>query len=757
MATINTAALVYPFDPTGIQASNKIINEQHIITSVNWRDYHFIVPKCAPFFEDSVKLKYFSPDNTSRYLVKGVDWYPTHKFMDASLACAKPISGSISFLNTSLEGIILLEQYQTVGGNWVLDSNKIALILADRLHNPRVTSWEQVVERPFDFPVIDHEWNLIDMVGMKDVVSSLLGIEEQLRMAGQGGLNAHIIDYSNPHKVDKTHVGLSAVANYPIATDVEAVAATATNRYLTPAGARKLTDALIGVDYNEHKVNVLNPHNTTAAQVGAHTKAEVLSLLNNKVDKTGVAYDTARVAGMTPDQYKSYVLDGVAADSLLFNGMTFYDLRQAIQGGASANAERFDNKTFSEATAIILSGTAAAATRFGGKTATEFANYITTLDMENAVRLNGRTDAQLKTWILSSPASSADLFGGYDANSFKAWVLTGTAANATSFDGRTFAQATSEIRNGLVNEARYFGGKDAADYRTYVLSGTANDSMRFGGYTFAEFLAQLELMSGGSANMVGTMPAQTVVDSVLAWSMYGLPGNNLDDNTIKSGVYGVNATGLLGTKPSGEDGNGSVLIMREDGPGSNDAGGNYVPGTPGVKVVQQYFNNSKTSPIVWVRAYETGSWGGWSHLVDEVYTTNYVNGRLVTPLARITELENNLSSGNVPGGNIDLVTIPTGIYYIKSVDAGTKPAGDDGFGHLFVSQEGSGTTVAQIYFDNISNTQWVRNYNNVSWSSWDRVLTSSYTATNYATRTEVETALQALTDAFTALSTTLNT
>ena len=53
-----TTVTTYPFDPTGKLASNKITNEQQIITSNNWRDYHFIVPKFAPYFADTIKVKF---------------------------------------------------------------------------------------------------------------------------------------------------------------------------------------------------------------------------------------------------------------------------------------------------------------------------------------------------------------------------------------------------------------------------------------------------------------------------------------------------------------------------------------------------------------------------------------------------------------------------------------------------------------------------------------------------------------------------
>jgi hypothetical protein len=165
-------AVTYPFDPTGKLLSNKVTGEQQVITAMNYRDYHFIVPKMAPYFADSLKVSYRSLTNETRYLVEGVDYYATNEFIAASRACATRIFGSISFLNLQLAGVVTLE-YQTLGGIWNINDIKLAELLADRLHNPRTTSWDVIVDMPVTFPPIDHQWDLVDLVGAKEVVHSL--------------------------------------------------------------------------------------------------------------------------------------------------------------------------------------------------------------------------------------------------------------------------------------------------------------------------------------------------------------------------------------------------------------------------------------------------------------------------------------------------------------------------------------------------------------------------------------------------------
>lgn len=195
----------YPFDPTGQAASNLVSGEQKVITAVNGQDYHFIVPTFGPFFADSLTLSFKALDNSVRLLQEGVDYYPTHWFISASRACAKAIYGSISLLDLNLAGVITLS-YRTLGGEWTVDTNVITAILADALHNPRTTAWEEVTEYPATFPVIDHAWNLADMVGMADVLPKLTAIEEAILTANSEGLTAHKAA-TNPHNITPHLIG----------------------------------------------------------------------------------------------------------------------------------------------------------------------------------------------------------------------------------------------------------------------------------------------------------------------------------------------------------------------------------------------------------------------------------------------------------------------------------------------------------------------------------------------------------------------
>ncbi|MCK9234801.1 MAG: hypothetical protein M0R77_00635 [Gammaproteobacteria bacterium] len=258
----------YPFDPTGTAVSNRVTNEQHPLTASNYRDYQLIIPRYAPFYETGLVLRYRDLSGNIRPLTFGIDYYLGHQFQSASRSVGKSLYGSIYILDKTLTGIIIIDNYQTIGGMWNIDENKIAEILADRTHNPLITTWEQVNDLPVYFPPIDHPWNIYDMVGMSDVKEALDSIQDAIRASGEGSIDDHINNHNNPHNVTKAQVGLGNVNNYNIATDAQTVTGTATNLYVVPSGVRAAITQLAITPLTTHTNNLSNPHNVTKGQVG---------------------------------------------------------------------------------------------------------------------------------------------------------------------------------------------------------------------------------------------------------------------------------------------------------------------------------------------------------------------------------------------------------------------------------------------------------------------------------------------------------
>lgn len=238
----------YSFDGSGTLAANLVQDELHTLTVINFRDYHYVIPNFAPFFAESLVVQ-FRDDPIEPYanLIEGIDYYPALQYIGATRATGKPIYGALSFNNLSLAGELKIT-YQTVGGEWTLDVAKLTELTANIIYNPRTTTWEQVTTPPAHFPPLAHAWQLDDLVGQSEILSALDAIEQAiLDQDIDADLLNHITNYTNPHRVTKSQVGLGKVQNYSPATIAETIAAQSAELYVTPIGLRAYIDSL-GLD-----------------------------------------------------------------------------------------------------------------------------------------------------------------------------------------------------------------------------------------------------------------------------------------------------------------------------------------------------------------------------------------------------------------------------------------------------------------------------------------------------------------------------
>lgn len=241
---------VYDLDPTGLNPDNKIENEIQTITAVNNRNYHYIVPLFAPFYAESVGAEWragtsgpFTP------LVFGIDYNFAYPYVGASLRTDKKVYGALSFINLNLAGQVRFTSYQTVGGEFTLDQEKITEITANLVYNPRITTWEQVSGVPSNFPPYAHAWTPEDLVGQGDLLDALLQIRDALLTNSNEGLLNHLRDKGNPHATNKAQVGLGNVQNYAVATLAEMILGEAQDRFATPRGVKAAIQQLDARQY----------------------------------------------------------------------------------------------------------------------------------------------------------------------------------------------------------------------------------------------------------------------------------------------------------------------------------------------------------------------------------------------------------------------------------------------------------------------------------------------------------------------------
>lgn len=427
--------VVYPFDPTGQASTNRVTAEEIIVLPPGDRLFHYTMPKLAPFFQAGLTVKLRDMNNNIIPLTLGVDYYLGHKFMDASLATMHPIYGSISFLRRDIAGTILID-YQHLGGIWTVSTSVMAEILLNKIRNPRTTAWEQVVERPVDFPVIDHVWNLDDMVGQKEILEVMERFYE-----------AYIIS-------------------------------------LDPDGGGG------GGAILAHLANMQNPHQTTAVQVGAYDMVQVDTKLGLYLPKTSQAVDSDKLGGKTltdiQAELKTTKIDSAehadeatnadrattASDSDRLNGQSLLQIMQTVATSTVSNATRVGNRTVSQLTTDILSGTAANSNKLEGRTLAEIINLLQQ-STGDATTLQGKSLEAIMNDVLITKinlatradiASNAEQLGGKSLNQILSDVGSVTPENAKNAD-RVYGYLFNDLVTSILESPTYIDGVPSRAHR----------------------------------------------------------------------------------------------------------------------------------------------------------------------------------------------------------------------------------------------------------------------------------------------------
>ena len=162
----------YPLDLTGLAATNLIKNERHKIDGVNFRDYFFVVPKFAPFFLNRAVVTYIDEQNIAKVLKEGRDYYFSLPFIGASRSIGVPLYGAVALSNTFLSGQIAL-RYQTLGGIYTTDPLEIMTRVAEMVYNPRISTWDEITNKPLVFPPVNHSVEINTLYGQKELIDAI--------------------------------------------------------------------------------------------------------------------------------------------------------------------------------------------------------------------------------------------------------------------------------------------------------------------------------------------------------------------------------------------------------------------------------------------------------------------------------------------------------------------------------------------------------------------------------------------------------
>lgn len=258
------AATLFPdvvrltFDITGVSEDNHITDD--VIELPDELTNRAIVLKHGAFYTKSLVLK----DDNGDELTKWVDYRPVWPYNRPELNLAeitgKDNAAFIMILNDELKGRVFAD-YQAVGFPSGISNRDLTDILNAIANDDRKYYWDDIFDKPDKFPPSPHtldikdtyNWapmteamarfhdclvNLDHLPSTQQYVDSLEGLytsgATRLKAIYQAFI-AHRRNYANPHvDVKATVVDLNNVDDFDMATLAEAIAGTASNKFLSP-------------------------------------------------------------------------------------------------------------------------------------------------------------------------------------------------------------------------------------------------------------------------------------------------------------------------------------------------------------------------------------------------------------------------------------------------------------------------------------------------------------------------------------------
>lgn len=247
---------LYPEDRDASAASNLIQGQQYSLTYDAKNDFHFFIPKAAPFFAKDFRIREITA-NGPVPVTEGSGFHFGGEFTTGTMSTGKPVYAAVVLTNLSRDSVYEID-YRTLGGPWTLDEGALLEAVANVAINPRGLRWEQIANTPGMLNPTDHYWNWTSMTGLDAAVSSIVNL---------GNIISSKTADSNPALVNiedlsKVNFGLDQVPNYGMASLLESVAGQRGDKLLSPLTLFAALDAL----------NVLRLKNVVE-QMEVHMKA----------------------------------------------------------------------------------------------------------------------------------------------------------------------------------------------------------------------------------------------------------------------------------------------------------------------------------------------------------------------------------------------------------------------------------------------------------------------------------------------------
>ena len=286
---MNPGAYRYALDPTGLNPDNLVIAEEHQTTANSVRA---VAPNSGAFFAESM-LVYDGDTNTQ--LTVGTDYKCVELLQDATLKYGKEICVLLLIINPAVSSSVTIT-YQAVGGQFQYDGSAIANLYETVIKDNRPVDWENVLNRPLEYPPTMHNHLLEDVYGFEPVVAAIERVRNAIVLSDVPAFEA-VIDWmneranqistamneqttvvrehndarNNPHVVTKAQVGLSKVENNEVVSAVEIIDTTPTHKYVTHDRLISFSDWKLGNVEGKTVETFVKDH--VSSVMGAHEAA----------------------------------------------------------------------------------------------------------------------------------------------------------------------------------------------------------------------------------------------------------------------------------------------------------------------------------------------------------------------------------------------------------------------------------------------------------------------------------------------------
>lgn len=293
--------LRYPLDPTGVNPNNLVTGE---IQTMPARTVRAVAPMYGAFFSDSLVVI----DNATGVTLTSSQYYAAEMYSLPSYEFGQEICSIVMITDPTVSSSISL-QYQALGGAYQTAQTAIIQQIYNLNLDDRPATWPAIIDKPDAFPPSAHLHDAGDLYGFEYVTNALDRIRAAILLGDDAShdaiysyidtatsmingalatlttnFNAHITNFQNPHQVTAAQVGAYTIAQ--------------SNSNLS-AAVTTLTTSINAVNagLTSHENNFGNPHQVTAAQVGAWTIAQTQAAINSAIATVTLGYTPVQQGG----------------------------------------------------------------------------------------------------------------------------------------------------------------------------------------------------------------------------------------------------------------------------------------------------------------------------------------------------------------------------------------------------------------------------------------------------------------------------